>query len=227
MLAGSDLEILRVGVSPAWRRRGIARELLSCVASDARDLGAKTCMLEVRADNDGAQALYRAVGLEKAAVRPRYYDNAVDAVIMEGRLPVALHDVGGMELQIHDETEAIPLEVKRPLIIAIESSCDETAAAIVDGAGNLVADVVASQIDFHARFGGVVPEIASRKHIEAICGVCDECFEVAAEHLGVARLGWGALDAVSATYAPGLVGALWVLPSRKARHGGRISLSSA
>ena len=72
------------------------------------------------------------------------------------------------------------VDVVRPLILAIESSCDETAAAIVDGTGNLVADVVASQIDFHARFGGVVPEIASRKHIEAICGVCDECLDVAA-----------------------------------------------
>ena len=74
----------------------------------------------------------------------------------------------------------------------------------------LVADVVASQIDFHARFGGVVPEIASRKHIEAICGVCDECLDVAAAHLGVARLTWSDLDAVAVTYAPGLVGALVV-----------------
>ena len=76
----------------------------------------------------------------------------------------------------------------RPLVLAIESSCDETAAAIVDGEGNLLSDVVASQIDFHARFGGVVPEIASRKHIEAICGVCDECLDVAARRLGAPRL---------------------------------------
>lgn len=102
------------------------------------------------------------------------------------------------------------VDVVRPLILAIESSCDETAAAIVDGTGNLVADVVASQIDFHARFGGVVPEIASRKHVEAICGVCDECLDVAAAHLGVARLTWSDLDAVAVTYAPGLVGALVV-----------------
>ena len=98
----------------------------------------------------------------------------------------------------------------RPLILAIESSCDETAAAIVDGEGNLLADVVASQIDFHSRFGGVVPEIASRKHIEAICGVCDECLEVAAARLGRDRLTWSDLDGVGVTYAPGLVGALVV-----------------
>ena len=77
-------------------------------------------------------------------------------------------------------------------------------------AGNLVADIVASQVDFHARFGGVVPEIASRKHIEAICGVCDECLDVAAAHLGLEHLTWSDLDAVAVTYAPGLMGALVV-----------------
>ncbi len=70
--------------------------------------------------------------------------------------------------------------------------------------------MVASQVDFHARFGGVVPEIASRKHIEAICGVCDDCLDRAAAALGEGRLRWRDLDAVSVTYAPGLVGALVV-----------------
>lgn len=210
LVAGDVLEVLRVGTDPEWRRRGIARELIAHLASDARDLGAKSCMLEVRADNKPAQALYESIGLERVGVRAKYYDNAVDAVIMNGPLPVASHDVGGMEIQDHKENEAAPLKVMRPLIIAIESSCDETAASIVDGDGNLLADIVASQIDFHSRFGGVVPEIASRKHIEAICGVCDECFDVAAAHLGVDSFTWNDLDAVSVTYAPGLVGALVV-----------------
>ena len=210
LVAGDVLEVLRVGTDSEWRRRGIARELIAHLASDARDLGAKSCMLEVRADNKPAQALYESIGLERVGVRAKYYDNAVDAVIMNGPLPVVSHDVGGMEVQDHKENEATPLKVTRPLIIAIESSCDETAASIVDGEGNLLADIVASQIDFHSRFGGVVPEIASRKHIEAICGVCDECFDVAAAHLGVDSLTWNDLDAVSVTYAPGLVGALVV-----------------
>ena len=122
-----------------------------------------------------------------------------------------------MELQVDaaraeaaERAQAPSPTVVRPLVLAIESSCDETAAAIVDGEGNLVADIVASQVDFHARFGGVVPEIASRKHIEAICGVCDECLDVAAAHLGVERLTWSDLDAVAVTYAPGLMGALVV-----------------
>ena len=96
------------------------------------------------------------------------------------------------------------------LIFAIETSCDETAAAIINGEGEIIADVVASQIDFHARFGGVVPEIASRKHVEAIAGVAFECLEQARETLQNPDLTWKDLSAVAATYAPGLVGALVV-----------------
>ena len=232
-IVDGQVQILKVGVDPAMRRRGIARGLLARVAADARDLGASSCSLEVRASNAGAQALYAALGLASLGVRPRYYSDGEDAVIMEGPLPLAKHDVAGMELVVgaacedarafRGETRTIvsreticeadtasAADVVRPLILAIESSCDETAAAIVDGNGTLIADVVASQIDFHARFGGVVPEIASRKHIEAICGVCDECFDVAAAALGVERLTWRDLDSVAVTYAPGLVGALVV-----------------
>lgn len=207
-IVDGQVQILKVGVDPAMRRRGIARGLLARVAADARDLGASSCSLEVRAGNAGAQALYAAIGLAALGVRPRYYSDGEDAHIMEGPLPLAKHDVAGMELHVHDAMGEA--SAARPLILAIESSCDETAAAIVDGNGTLVADVVASQIDFHARFGGVVPEIASRKHIEAICGVCDECFDVAAAALGVERLTWHDLDSVAVTYAPGLVGALVV-----------------
>ena len=220
-----DVQILKVGTDPAWRRRGIARELLAHVAADARNLGAQTVSLEVRAGNEGAQALYRALGLVPVGTRPRYYSDREDALIMLGDLAALVGAtepaeessrlVAGMELQVdasHDvqATAVGAAGVSCPLILAIESSCDETAAAIVDGEGALVSDVVASQIDFHARFGGVVPEIASRKHIEAICGVCDECLEVAAKNLGMRSLRWRDLSAVAVTYAPGLVGALVV-----------------
>lgn len=222
-IVDGQVQILKVGVDPAMRRRGMARELLAHVAADARDLGASRCSLEVRAGNVGAQELYAALGFRSLGVRPRYYSDGEDAVIMEGPLPLARHDVAGMELVVgaaSDDARSLRDEVqtdvsretseRRPLILAIESSCDETAAAIVDGNGTLIADVVASQIDFHARFGGVVPEIASRKHIEAICGVCDECFDVAASALGIERLTWRDLDSIAVTYAPGLVGALVV-----------------
>ncbi len=164
-----------MGTDPAWRRRGIARELLAHVAADARNLGAQTVSLEVRAGNEGAQALYKALGLTPVGTRPSYYSDREDALIMQGDLAALVGAtepaeessrlVAGMELQVdasHDvqATAVGAAGASRPLILAIESSCDETAAAIVDGEGALASDVVASQIDFHARFGGVVPEIA-------------------------------------------------------------------
>ena len=211
-----DVQILKVATEPAYRRRGIARQLMSLVASDARDLGAQTCSLEVRASNEGAQAFYETAGLFSVGVRPGYYPDREDAVIMSGPLPLgAASDasspgVAGMELIVNQEDEQAVSEREHPLIFAIESSCDETAAAIIDGRRRLLSDVVASQIDFHSRFGGVVPEIASRKHIEAICGVAGECLDSAAKSLGAKRLRWRDLDAVAVTYAPGLVGALVV-----------------
>jgi N6-L-threonylcarbamoyladenine synthase len=86
-------------------------------------------------------------------------------------------------------------------ILALETSCDETAAAIVRGGREIVANVVASQIDIHRRYGGVVPEVASRQHILALPAVVEEA---------LAQLpgGWDAIDAVAATYGPGLAGAL-------------------
>ena len=92
---------------------------------------------------------------------------------------------------------------QRDLILAIETSCDETAAAVLRDGHELLSSVVASQIDFHRRFGGVVPEIASRKHTEAIVGVVDEALREAGVTLRD-------VTALAVTYGPGLVGALVV-----------------
>ena len=92
------------------------------------------------------------------------------------------------------------------LILAIESSCDETAAAVVEmdeGLRRIRSSVVASQVDIHALYGGVVPEIASRAHIEAISGVVDRA-------LADAEITMEAIDAIGVTYAPGLIGSLLV-----------------
>ena len=86
-------------------------------------------------------------------------------------------------------------------ILAIESSCDETAAAVVEDGRKVLSSVVASQVDIHALYGGVVPEIASRAHTEAICGVVREAIQKAG-------LKTAELDAIAVTYAPGLIGAL-------------------
>ncbi|MGI6215989.1 MAG: tRNA (adenosine(37)-N6)-threonylcarbamoyltransferase complex transferase subunit TsaD [Coriobacteriales bacterium] len=105
----------------------------------------------------------------------------------------------------------LDIEAEHPLILAIESSCDETAAAVVDGDKEMISDLIATQIDFHKRFGGVVPEIASRKHTEAIVGLVEETMERAGENLGLGRpLRWNELDAIAVTQGPGLVGALVV-----------------
>ena len=88
-------------------------------------------------------------------------------------------------------------------ILAIESSCDETAVAIVRDGREVLTDCIASQVALHREYGGVVPEIASRKHIEAIYGLADQALEEA----GLTR---GEIDAVAVTYAPGLIGAVLV-----------------
>jgi len=89
------------------------------------------------------------------------------------------------------------------VVLGIETSCDETAAAIVVDATDVRSSIVSSQVDLHARFGGVVPEIASRAHVETINPVIAEAIVKA----GVVD---GDIDAVAATYGPGLVGALLV-----------------
>jgi N6-L-threonylcarbamoyladenine synthase len=92
-------------------------------------------------------------------------------------------------------------------VLGIETSCDETAASVVlrrsDGTGEILSDVVLSQLDAHAPYGGVVPEIAARAHVEALDAIVQEALEKAA-------IGLGRLDAIAATAGPGLIGGLIV-----------------
>jgi N6-L-threonylcarbamoyladenine synthase len=90
-----------------------------------------------------------------------------------------------------------------PRILAIETSCDETAAAVVEDRCRVLSSIVASQVDVHRKYGGVVPELASRHHVEAIGPIVTEALEVAGE--GIERI-----DAVAVTSGPGLVGSLLV-----------------
>ena len=95
------------------------------------------------------------------------------------------------------------MEKKDILILGIESSCDETAAAVVKNGREVLSNVISSQIELHKLYGGVVPEIASRKHIEKINQVVEEALKDADVTLDD-------LDAIGVTYGPGLVGALLV-----------------
>lgn len=92
---------------------------------------------------------------------------------------------------------------EKMLILAIESSCDETAAAVMKDGREILSNIVATQIDEHKLYGGVVPEIASRRHCENIIGVVEEALEKAEKTLDD-------IDAIAVTYAPGLIGALLV-----------------
>ena len=95
------------------------------------------------------------------------------------------------------------MEKEDVLILAIESSCDETAAAVVKNGRTVLSNIISSQIGLHKLYGGVVPEIASRKHIEKINQVIEEALKEAGVTLED-------LSAVGVTYGPGLVGALLV-----------------
>lgn len=93
--------------------------------------------------------------------------------------------------------------MKDTIILAIESSCDETAAAVVKNGREVLSNIISTQIPLHQKYGGVVPEIASRKHVESILPVVDNALKDAGVSLDE-------IDAVGVTYGPGLVGALLV-----------------
>ncbi|HEV7678797.1 MAG TPA: tRNA (adenosine(37)-N6)-threonylcarbamoyltransferase complex transferase subunit TsaD [Candidatus Dormibacteraeota bacterium] len=88
-------------------------------------------------------------------------------------------------------------------LLAVETSCDETAAAVLRDGRELLSSVVASQVDMHARFGGVVPELAARAHLDAIAPTVDEALQALPG-------GWEDLDAIAVTRGPGLIGSLLV-----------------
>ena len=81
-------------------------------------------------------------------------------------------------------------------ILGIESSCDETAAAVVEDGKNILSSIVKSQIDIHTQYGGVVPEVAARNHLEVVNPVVQQA-------LDEANLDWSRIDAIAVTYAPG------------------------
>ena len=89
------------------------------------------------------------------------------------------------------------------LILGIESSCDECAAAVLRDGNTMLSSVVSSQVDLHARYGGIVPEVAARRHVETIVPVLQEAMESAS-------IGWSDLAAIAVTRGPGLVGSLLV-----------------
>jgi N6-L-threonylcarbamoyladenine synthase len=143
--------------------------------------GATQTLLEVAADNGPAQRMYDRYGFDVVGVRRGYYQQTnIDALVMRRDEPM----------------------VDEPLVLGIETSCDETGIGIVRGT-TLLADEVASSVDEHARFGGVVPEVASRAHLEAMVPTMKRALDTAGIRLSD-------VDAIAVTAGPGLAGALLV-----------------
>lgn len=93
--------------------------------------------------------------------------------------------------------------IVRMNILAIESSCDETAAAVIKNGSEVLSNIIASQVEIHARYGGVVPEVAARSHIEVIIPVIEQA-------LNEAKVDWDDIDAIAVTKGPGLIGSLLI-----------------
>jgi len=170
--------LMDLAVAPAHRRRGAGGRLLARFLR-AADAAGMEVVLEVRPGNEAAVAMYGGVGFRSIATRRGYYsDTQEDAVVM------------------------LRERLSGP-VLAIETSCDDTAAAVLTAEGDVLASVVHSQDAIHARYGGVVPEVASRAHVERMTAVVREALRQAG--CGIADLG-----AVAATVGPGLIGALLV-----------------
>ena len=177
-------DITNVAVLPEYRKNGIGSMLISEMIKTAVTLKLELLTLEVRKSNIAAQGLYKKYGFDIIGERKRYYsDNGEDAWIMTKALNRVRSD--------------------NVLILGIESSCDETAAAVVKDGREVLSNVINTQIALHKKFGGVVPEVASRRHIETIDAVIDGALEEA-------NVTFDDIDAIAVTYGPGLVGALLV-----------------
>ncbi len=182
-LPGSEQsDVQTIAVTPDFRGKGLGRRLMHRLIAEARRREATAMFLEVRADNPVAQALYASLGFEAIDRRRGYYQpDGVDAIVMRASLE--------------------PIK-SQPVVLGIESSCDETGVGIVRGT-TLLANVISSSMDEHARYGGVVPEIAARAHLEALQPTIHSA-------LAEAGLTFADIDAVAVANGPGLAGALMV-----------------
>ena len=171
-------DVQTIGVEPASQGKGIGRALMNELLAVTKRRGSEEVFLEVKAGNESAIALYLSLGFEQIDVRKRYYQpSGEDALVM--RMPIS-----------------------QPVVLGIESTCDETGVGIVRG-NRLLANALHSSMDEHAKYGGVVPEVAARAHLEAISPTLDAA-------LAEAGIGYQDIDAIAVANGPGLSGALMV-----------------
>ena len=176
-----NCDLTKIAIRREYRNQGYGDRLLKFAMKLAKDRGCEFMHLEVNVHNSEALKLYQKNHFEIVRTRERYYDNRDDAYDMLRSL----------------------IGIGPRKVLAIESSCDETACAIIDEDLKVYASVVTSQIDVHARFGGVIPEVASRMHVEQISTIVDQAIKDA----GIALED---IDAIAYTIGPGLIGSLHV-----------------
>ena len=176
-----NCDLTRICVKKELRHRGYGRKMLRHLIATAEERGCEFMHLEVDVNNTDAVKLYEKNRFMTMRTRKNYYENGDDAYDMARGL-------------INNDPK---------IILAIESSCDETACAIVDEDLNVLSSVVTSQIDVHARFGGVIPEVASRMHVEQISTIVKSAVEQA-------NIDMKDVDAIAYTIGPGLIGSLHV-----------------
>lgn len=176
-----NCDIVNIAVNPKFQRKGYGQRMLNKLIEEASNNNCEFVHLEVRVTNQPAINLYKKNGFETVRTRQHYYSNGEDA---------------------YDMIRNVNID-KKKILLAIESSCDETACAIIDEDLNVLSSVVTSQIDVHSRFGGVIPEIASRMHVEQISTIVDSAIKQA--NIKVENM-----DAIAYTIGPGLIGSLHV-----------------
>ncbi|MBQ2509811.1 MAG: tRNA (adenosine(37)-N6)-threonylcarbamoyltransferase complex transferase subunit TsaD, partial [Erysipelotrichaceae bacterium] len=176
-----NCDLTKIVVKRDYRHRGYGRKMLKHLTHIAKERGCEFMHLEVDVNNTEAVKLYEKNRFMTMRTRKNYYENGDDAYDMARGL-------------INNDPK---------VILAIESSCDETACAIVDEDLNVLSSVVTSQIDVHARFGGVIPEVASRMHVEQISTIVKSAVDQA-------NIDMKEIDAIAYTIGPGLIGSLHV-----------------
>lgn len=176
-----NCDINKIAVKKELQHQGYGQKMLDHLINEANKNNCEFIHLEVRTNNIPALSLYRKNGFMVMRKREHYYDNGDDAYDMARNV--------------------IKPEAKK--ILAIESSCDETACAIIDENLNVLSSVVTSQIDVHARFGGVIPEVASRMHVEQVSAIVKEAIDKA-------NISVDDVEAIAYTIGPGLIGSLHI-----------------
>ena len=178
-----NCDIINIATKKEYRHKGYGKKLLAHMMNCAFERGCEYMHLEVKVDNENAIQMYKNFGFEIVRTRKGYYSDGTDAY--------------DMIANVHECDE------KAKIVLAIESSCDETACAIIDEKLNVLSSVVTTQIDVHARFGGVIPEVASRMHVEQISTIVKEA-------ITKANITMDEVDAIAYTVGPGLIGSLHV-----------------